>query len=401
MKNRFALKYITYLLIAGFLGACKSDSTENMSDKGTNDNTIMPQEADNSIMPHSELNRMIKMVLLLDTSGSMSGLIEQAKSQLWKIVNQLAMARKDGEFVNLQIALYEYGNSSLSSETGYVRQILGMTNDLDEISKELFALNTNGGSEYCGKVIAQSLEDLDWIAETEGLQVMFIAGNEPFTQGTVPYQTACENAASTDVIVNTIFCGEIEQGVRSKWKDGADLTGGFYSSIEMNRSTFYIESPFDEKIRQLNSQLNQTYLAYGSQKSYYLNNQLVQDKNSSQYGSGNEVERTVTKSSHLYKNEKWDLVDAMGEKGFDITTIKDDNLPEEMIGMTPLEKEEYINQKESERTIIQEEIKKLNIKRLAYIEQQKSDQDPKSNALDQAMLTAIIEQAEAKQFVFE
>jgi len=113
--------------------------------------------------PHNDKNKQfIKVALLLDTSNSMDGLIDQAKAQLWSIVNELSYAKCNDDRPNLQIALYEYGNDNLSSYEGYIRQVLGFTNDLDDISKELFSLTTNGGSEFCGQVIQSSLNQLDW-----------------------------------------------------------------------------------------------------------------------------------------------------------------------------------------------------------------------------------------------
>lgn len=349
----------------------------------------------------SELDKTIKIALLLDTSGSMDGLIEQAKSQLWKIVNQLALAKKGEDFAAVQIALYEYGNDNINRENGYVRQVVGLTDDLDEISKQLFALTTNGGSEYCGQVIAKSISELDWEEETGGLQVMFIGGNEEFTQGDINYETACANASKSDIIVNTIYCGESEEGVRTKWKHGADLTQGFYGTIEMDEATVYIETPFDAEIQKLNDKLNETYLAFGDQKDYYRENQTMQDANSYSYGSSNAVERTITKSSHLYKNEKWDLVDANKNAEFDLSKVDKINLPAEMQGMTPQQKQDYIDLKTKERVQILDQIHHLNQKRLVYIEQKKIEMGQESGGLDYAMMEAIKKQATDKNFTFE
>ncbi|MBT8270924.1 MAG: VWA domain-containing protein, partial [Bacteroidia bacterium] len=152
--------------------------------------------------------RYIKVALLLDTSNSMDGLIDQAKAQLWEIVNELSYAKCRGERPNLKIALYEYGNDGLVSSEGYIRQVIGFSEDLDEISKELFSLTTNGGSEYCGHVIQTSLNQLEWGSNPDDLKLIFIAGNEPFNQGRVNYQHATANANEKDVTVNTIFCGD-------------------------------------------------------------------------------------------------------------------------------------------------------------------------------------------------
>ena len=106
--------------------------------------------------------KTILLGLLLDTSNSMDGLIDQAKAQLWNIVNKLSEARSDGQRPTVRVALYEYGNSGLPMTGNYIRQVSPFTVNMDEISKQLFALATDGGEEYCGAVLAKSLDELDW-----------------------------------------------------------------------------------------------------------------------------------------------------------------------------------------------------------------------------------------------
>ena len=120
----------------------------------------------------------IMIALLLDTSNSMDGLIDQAKSQLWKIVNEVAVAKSgDGKQPNIKIALYEYGNEGLSPDEGYIRQVCPLTEDLDVISEKLFSLTTNGGNEFCGQVIKTALNQLAWSASNSDLKMIFIAGD--------------------------------------------------------------------------------------------------------------------------------------------------------------------------------------------------------------------------------
>ena len=132
---------------------------------------------------HHPKKQFIKVAILLDTSNSMDGLIDQAKAQLWEIVNELSYARCDNDRPNLQISIYEYGNDNISSYQGHIRQVLPFSDDLDEISKQLFSLTTRGGNEYCGQVIQTSLDQLKWGNNPDDLKLIFIAGNEPFTQG--------------------------------------------------------------------------------------------------------------------------------------------------------------------------------------------------------------------------
>src|SRR5688572_8440016 len=144
--------------------------------------------------PPSTGKRRIQVALLLDTSSSMDGLIGQAKSQLWKIVNELSAAKRDGVRPELEIAVYEYGKDSLAATDGYIRLVLPLSADLDKVSEELFALTTNGGQEYCGKVIKVAADNLEWSNDPNDLKLIFIAGNEPFTQGDVDYREAIKLA---------------------------------------------------------------------------------------------------------------------------------------------------------------------------------------------------------------
>lgn len=345
-------------------------------------------------------DQSIQLALLLDTSNSMDGLIDQAKSQLWKIVNELAAAKcTDGRKPNIKIALYEYGNDGLPSSEGYIRLVSGLTDDLDVISEKLFSLSTNGGNEYCGQVINTSLKQLEWSTSANDLKMIFIAGNEPFTQGGISYRTAGTHAREKSVVVNTIFCGPFEEGVSTRWKDGADITGGSYMSIEQNRKTVYVPSPYDDRISALNERLNDTYVYYGANGASKKELQSRQDSNAGSYGDANKVERAVSKSSHAYKNSTWDLVDASKENEEVIVKAKDEDLPKEMKGMTVTQRQAYVKEKAIERKKIQDEIQTLSRKRQEYITVN-TPKEISDSMLDAAMIKAVRETAKTKNLSF-
>jgi len=345
-------------------------------------------------------DQTIMLALLLDTSNSMDGLIDQAKSQLWKIVNELAAAKtSDGSRPNIKIALYEYGNDGLPASEGYIRQVSQFTHDFDLISEKLFALTTNGGNEFCGHVIKTSLNQLAWSSSAADVKMIFIAGNEPFTQGEIPFRAACSMAKEKNVIVNTIFCGSFNEGLESGWKTGAVITGGSYMSIEQNSKTVYIPTPYDEKIEAMNERLNNTYVYYGKAGSSRKQLQSVQDKNAESYGLSNMVERAVCKSSYAYDNSSWDLVDAYKEDETVITKAKAEELPAEMKGMTMEQRKAYVVQKTNERTNIQKEIQLLNKKRQEYILSNPSGEG-KDAMLDAAMIKTVREYAKTKNLTW-
>lgn len=340
----------------------------------------------------------IKVALLLDTSNSMDGLIDQAKAQLWEIVNELSYAKCQNIRPNLQIALYEYGNDNLNENEGYIRQIIPFSSDLDEISKELFSLTTNGGNEFCGYVIDTSIKQLNWGTNEKDLKLIFIAGNEPFTQGSVNYKDAIINALEKDVSVNTIFCGDYNQGISSYWKDGSDLAKGNYMAINQNQATVHIASPYDDKILEYNEELNKTYIAYGNTGKQKIALQEEQDSNASDYSEANAVSRTVSKSTHLYNNSTWDLVDAEKEGVFKYDKFKQSDLPAALQGKSKQDLEKYITAKRKEREAIQKVIQELNKKRKVFIAKQTQD---KSNLLENAMMEAIKKQALLKNYQWE
>ncbi|MFD2822190.1 VWA domain-containing protein [Lacinutrix iliipiscaria] len=377
------------LLLLGFLclTACQA--------KTKNQDTALAIHNPKTEKPSQQF---IKVALLLDTSNSMDGLIDQAKAQLWEIVNELSYAKCDDAKPNLQIALYEYGNDNLNGDEGYIRQVIGFSQDLDEISKELFSLTTQGGNEFCGHVIKTSLNQLKWDNNPDDLKLIFIAGNEPFTQGHVSYKDASQLAHTKDVTVNTIFCGDYNQGISSYWKDGADLTHGNYMAINHNYETVHVASPYDDTILELNNKLNSTYVAYGSSGRQKMALQSEQDKNAKTYSEANAVSRAVSKSSHLYKNKSWDLIDATEDESFEYKSLKEIDLPKELKGKSESEIKLYLSKKREEREQIQTQIQDLNLKRKQYVlKQQKHDK----NNLENAMLNAIKTQAKKKNYKWD
>ena len=345
---------------------------------------------------------LVQIAILLDTSNSMDGLIDQAKSQLWKICNEFIKARQNGVTPEVWVALYEYGNTRLSQESGWIRQVLPLTTDLDKISEELFALRTSGGDEYCGWVIKRAVEDLAWSSSPDVYKAIFIAGNEPFTQGKVSYAESCKAAIAKGIIVNTIHCGSEAVGINTKWKDGAELADGKYLVIDQNRAVVAITAPQDKEIARLGVELNRTYLAYGTRGREGLARQAAQEMNVAALApsSGATVQRALTKASANYQNTSWDLVDAAKDKKFDLAEVKTEDLPEPMRKLNESERKAFVEKAAKERSELQAKIQQLNAEREKYTAQQIKTQSG-ANTLDAAVITAIREQGQKRNLKFE
>lgn len=343
--------------------------------------------------PASKENK-IQVALLLDTSNSMDGLIDQAKSRLWNIVNTLTTLKYNGQAPEVEIALYEYGNDGISDEN-YIRQVTPLTQDLDLVSEKLFALRTNGGNEFCGAVIRDASMNLNWDGNEKSMKLIYIAGNEPFDQGRISYKNVISDAKKKNIYTNTIFCGNRDEGIRTFWQNGASLGDGKYFNIDSDRKVIYIETPYDVRISECNTKLNETYIYYGSHGSEFKTKQMLQDKNAEVQSISNAVERTVAKSKkNAYKNDHWDLVDrAEKDKDF-ISGMSQSELPSELKGKSKEEIKKAVAQKSAERDKIQREIEELSKKRQAFIdEEMKKRGNADADDLGKAIESSVLELA--------
>jgi len=342
----------------------------------------------------------VQLAILLDTSGSMDGLIDQARSRIWKIVSELATARKNGQAPRLQVALYEYGQDTIPAAAGYLRRIMPLSEDLDRISEELFRLKTNGGQEYCGQVIQSAVKDLEWSGRGDDLKMIVIAGNEPFTQGGTDYRGSCREAIARGIIVNTIFCGDYQEGLGSDWKAGADLADGQYLAIDANNAPPPVVAPQDTEIARLSQELNRTYVAYGKDGAGGLARQREQDKNAASVSGEVLAQRAAAKAAPQYNNSAWDLVDAKKSGQVKLEELSEAELPQEMKGMSAKERGEYVAAMQGKRDELQKKIAKLNNEREKFA-REKMKGHSGADTLDEAILRALRSQAAAKNFKFE
>ena len=147
----------------------------------------------------------IDIVICLDTSNSMDGLIGSAKAKLWDIVNDMAKIKPAP---NLRVGLYSYGNDNYDRNNGWIRKDLDLTTDLDELYKRLFALSTRGGTEYVTRVCRDAVNEQKWSEDPKALKIIFVCGNEPASQDpVVKLKEAAEIAKKKGIIINPIFCG--------------------------------------------------------------------------------------------------------------------------------------------------------------------------------------------------
>lgn len=343
--------------------------------------------------------RPIDLAICLDTSGSMEGLIHAARQKIWTVVSELATAKPAPR---LRVALLTYGSPGNDAD-GHVVVQTDFTTDLDLVSEKLFALGTNGGDEYVGRVVSRALDALAW-STGNGLRLVFVAGNESADQDTAkPFRTEASRAAERKIVVNAIYCGGADDGDAGGWRELSLLGKGRFASIDKDHGTVAIVTPFDKELAALSQRMNATYVAYGKKAEEGRARQEAQDKNAVGAGAPAAAERAAAKASGFYDNGAWDLVDRLEkEPTLDLATLKDDELPADLAKVPVAERRAWLEARKAERTRLQAEIKVLDQKRQAHVKAEMAKQRLSDGAgLDRALKDALREQAGAAGFRFE
>ena len=356
--------------------------------------------------PAKPTEKAIDLVICLDVSGSMNGLIDSAKIQLWNVVNELARIKPTPQ---LRVGLYTYGATRYDPKKGWVHKDVDLTEDLDEVYKVLNGLKTGGGEEYVARVTKTAIEEQKWSAEKGALKIVFVCGNEPVNQDKqVNLDDVAAQAKKAGVVVNTIYCKWGHDDEIPAWAAFSESCGGRHVNIDQNKAgkQITVKTEFDEQIIKLGEDLNKTYVAYGKDGKAKAENQAAQDKNAGAApvapGAAPTAahERGVSKAGALYRNATWDLVDKMKEKDFDLTKIKEEDLCDELKKLKPEERLPYLKKKAEERAALQKKIADLAAKRQTKIDEElaKKPKTEGEQALDDAFKGVIRDQAKAKGF---
>jgi von Willebrand factor type A domain len=301
----------------------------------------------------------VQIALILDTSSSMDGLVEQARTQLWEMVADLQVDDDDKERT-VAVALYQYGNNRLPLSEGFIQQLAPLTTDLDQVTVQLHALRTSGGKEYAPQAILRAAEELEWDDDDSVEKIIVIAGNEGFHQGRVRTKDALLVTNRKQITVLPIYCAN--QGASrtavSSWRNASSLAGTDFESIDPDQQVAKIESPYDAEILRKYRQLEQTKVyAPGHQRSQYASQADGCVKGAVA------IDRAVVQSR---QDTSADLVTAYGSGRVSLDKAP---MPKALAGKSQEQQKVYFQQKVSEQEALRDEIAELNEKRQSHIQQ--------------------------------
>ncbi len=345
-----------------------------------------------------EPTRTVDLAICLDTSGSMSGLIDAARQKLWTVVNDLALAEPTPR---LRVALLTFGNNGHSPESGWVRVDTNLTDDLDEVSEKLFALTTNGGTELVGRVLPHAGQ-LDWYPSDDALKLAVVAGNESADQDReVSFRDVSRRAIGSGVMVNSIYCGNPASDDAPAWREVAKLADGHFAAIDAANGPVVVATPFDDTLAELSTAMNATYVPFGEHGRGAWLKQSAQDGNAASSNSEAAANRAAMKGGRLYRNSRWDLVEAAEAEDFDLAKVERKHLAEELRELSVADLRKHLDAQRQKRAAIKARIAELAKQREAYaIAERRKIAEKDEKSFEFAVRKAVRDQARSRGFRF-
>jgi hypothetical protein len=340
----------------------------------------------------------VEVVFVLDTTGSMAGLIDAAKRKIWSIANEMLKAKPKPE---LRIGLVAYRDRG----DAYVTRITALTADLDRVHEELAALRADGGGdgpEDVRSALRDAIGSIAWTPGRGAFKTVFLVGDAPphlDYQDVPSVEELCVSALKAELLINTIRCGADAETGRI-WQQIASRAEGTFVSIEQNGGATALRTPFDEELGKMSDRLGATVLAFGSaDRRREVEGVELRVAAAPPAALEAKADRACAKAASLAHSEA-DLVDALRDGRAKLAELKDDQLPESLRPLDPTARQARIDELSRERAEVRAKIAELGKKRDAWMAEEARKVGPK-DAFDSAVKTALRQQAAKKGLAFE
>ncbi len=346
---------------------------------------------------------VVDVVFVLDTTGSMSGLIETAKEKIWSIATTMASAQPTPK---IRIGLVGYRDHG----DAYVTKVVDLSEDLDSVYANLMDFQAGGGGdtpESVNKALFDAVHNMSWNDHDQAYQVVFLVGDAPphMDYNEVKYPAIIAAANEKGIVINTIQCGNLPTTV-DPWTMIASLGHGNFFQVEQSGSAVAYTTPYDTEIAELSAKLDDTRLYYGS----YEDKKRMQDK----VAAAEEIVVTASVSSQarrgvfnaaaggrgnlLGSNE---LVSAVASGEVELDELEPEALPAALKPMAPEERAAYISELAGERADIRQRIRALADDRDEFLAKKVEEAGGLADSLDQKLYETVKEQGGKAGFEYK
>jgi Mg-chelatase subunit ChlD len=346
----------------------------------------------------------IEVVFVLDTTGSMGGVIAAAKEKIWSIASTMASAQTAPDIKMGIVAYRDRGDA-------YITQTVALSSDLDSMYAKLMDFQADGGGdgpESVNQAMHDAVNKIAWSQNPNTYKVVFLVGDAPphmDYQDDVKYPVTLALAKQKGIIVNAIQCGQ-DGSATADWQQVASLGQGDYFQVGQSGNAVAITTPYDKKLAELANKLDKTRLVYGNdeEKSKHAGKMAATDKMHKEASTEVQARRATFNASASGKANSLgenDLVDAVSSGRVKLAELPKKSLPESVQVMSPAAQEAFIGKTKKERSELESEVKQLAEKRNDYLRQKVVAEGGKKDSLDAKLYGAIRNQAKDKGLVYE
>ena len=346
----------------------------------------------------------IEVVFVLDTTGSMGGLIQAARENIWSIATTMASAESAPEISIGLVAYRDRGDA-------YVTRVVDLSADLDSVYATLMDFQAAGGGdgpESVNAALYDSIHGISWSQDPDTYKVVFLVGDAPphmDYRDDVKYPVTLQAATAKGIIVNSIQCGEYE-AVTRPWQQIAQLAGGRFFQVEQSGSAVAIATPFDSRIASLSKTLDETRLYYGSaeEKVKQEAKQRAAEKLHRESSPAAQAKRASFNTSASGERNflgDGELVEDVASGRVELEEIVLTDLPAPMQAMSPAEQREVIETQARQRSELKKQIQDLAQQRKDYLSEKVAEMDDAASSLDYQIFGAIKEQAAGKGLKYD
>ena len=339
---------------------------------------------------------LVQIAVVLDAGRGMSGLIHQAKAEIWPIVNEMLFTTKDGNPPIVQLAILTQGGSENPLGGADTQILTPFTTNYDAIFSRLNMLRTGDKAtdDYI-RTIRIALRRLQWSPYPEDLKILFVAGDGWFTRIDDELAWVCQEAIDSGIIINTLYCGAYKFGIDKRWPEAAYCGAGQYIGIDYVRRPKYTQTPLDKKILELNEELNETYLLDADRWDELYKQQRDRDREVTLVSKEAAFQRTLTKAA---KGFLMDATYAILNEQTGTWGLEPDIPPVDLPPVTTEKEFTQLQEKARARREIEEQILQLAAQRRVYLLARQPQSESARPTLGQAVVQVIREQAQAKGF---
>lgn len=361
--------------------------------------------------PAKPARPQVEVAFVVDTTGSMGGLIQAAKEKVWAIANTLATAKPTPRIKMGLVAYRDRGDE-------YVTKLTALTEDLDAVYADLMKFQAQGGGdgpESVNQALHEAVTKMEWSKDSKAYRVIFLVGDYPphmDYQNDVKYPETCKTAAEKGIIINTIQCGN-EATTRPAWQEIARRAEGRYFQVEQSGGAILSATPFDGKLAALSRDLDGTRLYYGSErekaagKAFEMRSldiartaPATATAGRATYAAGPAA--AAAEAAPARPGGAKDLVTDAEHGRARVAEVKADELPAALKKMTPAEREKHVAALQVKRKRIQAQINTLSKQRQEYLVKELQKAGAKGKlSLDMTLFNCIKEQAGKKGILYK